>query len=127
MDEASKISPAFESYFQDSRPRDRREAIVLLSSAVGPAAPPREARRRAQMIKHQTAEQAAFRERLMRSYAKAIGGSATPSIQPLHSGALPVVTAEVTRSSLAELARQEEVVAILPNQPVRLIQPERRG
>ena len=46
-------------------------------------------------------------------------------LETIGEGALPVSKTAVSRKSLLELARQPEVVAILPNQRIHLIEPKR--
>lgn len=44
--------------------------------------------------------------------------------EPIGAGALPALTVEVTPHTLLSLAKQSDVIAILPNQRIHLIQPE---
>lgn len=46
------------------------------------------------------------------------------SVTPIGDGALPVAAVEVTSKTLPALAEQPDVVAVLPNQKVRLIEPK---
>lgn len=134
MNENAKISPAFEQFLADSGPRDRKQAIVILRPAT--ANPPRlrgrlrQLKKRLDLISQEAAKQEPVRRKLIQSYLKTLGPAsvgARPAAQPIGSKTLqlPVMTAEVTRSSLFDLARRKEVVAIIPNQRIGLIRPQR--
>lgn len=134
MNENTKISPAFEQFLADSGPHGRKEAIVILRPATANPAPVRgrlrELKKRLDLIRQEAAKQEPVRRKLIESYSKTLGPTsvgARPAAQPIGSKtlSLPVMTAEVTRSSLFDLASREEVVAIIPNQRISLIRPKR--
>lgn len=133
-----KISPAFESFLAESGNNDKRDAIVIYRSASNDLPPLRgrlkslkekladiAARANAQSTAHQQVQAQLFetyeRESLRRM----------PKSKPQHlamtgigSAAFPAAKMEVTRATLPALAKQQDVVAILPNQRVSLIGPK---
>ena len=123
----SKISPAFGPFLSGSGPRVRHEAIVVYHAPeredFRPRGRLRTLKQRLDYVKARAAEQRPVEARLCEEYHGIDHG------QPLGffgigAGTLPVAAVEVTRSTLAALAEQSEVVAILPNQKIRLIEPK---
>ncbi len=129
----TKISPAFEPFLADSGEDDKRDAIVIFQ------APPieglllrgrlRELKRRLDEVKEQVAIQKAVEQKALTDYQAAsrdLGYAETPlQTAAIGTGTLPVATVEVTRKTLAALAEQPDVLAVLPNQQIHLIQPRR--
>ncbi|WP_309734360.1 S8 family serine peptidase [Chamaesiphon sp. OTE_75_metabat_556] len=133
MNVTSKISPAFEPFLADSGEDGKRDAIVIYRT------PPieglhlrgrlRELKRRMDEVKQQAAIQKLIEQRVLNHYKEAskdLGYSAQPlKSSHIGSGSLPIANIEVTRKTLAALAEQPEVLAILPNQRIHLIQPRK--
>ncbi len=132
MSTQEKISPAFDPFLAESGRNDKRDAIVIYRAPV-PKAPPvasrsGEPQRRLSYLKEVAALQRSVEERLLRGYKRASAGSLRNgeelAVSAIGSSALPITTVEVTRATLKALAEQPEVVAIMPNQQIRLIQPK---
>ena len=131
----TKISPAFEPFLADSGEDGKRDAIVIYQ------APPieglhlrgrlREIKRRLDEVKEQASIQKTLEveQKVLTQYREAsreLGYTEQPlKTSTIGSGTLPVATVEVTRRTLEALADQPDVVAILPNQKIHLIQPQR--
>lgn len=132
MSTEAKISPAFEPFLADSNEDAKRDAIVLYQAPPIQGLPLhdrlRELKRRLDHIKEQAAVQRTG-EKLLNDYQQAsrdLGYADEPlKAAAIGSGTLPVATVEVTRKTLEALANQPDVVAILPNQKIRLIQPQK--
>jgi subtilisin family serine protease len=131
-DPEQKISPAFQPFLAESGPHERRDAIVVYQ-APRPEGVPVRGRLRAlkqklDLIKAQAAAQTPIQEQVSKRYQKAAvakGAEAKQemTLETIGQGALPVSKTAVSRRSLIELAKQPEVVAILPNQRIHLIKP----
>jgi subtilisin family serine protease len=133
LNNASKISPAFEPFLADSGEDGKRDAIVIYRT------PPieglhlrgrlRELKRRMDEVKQQANIQKSIEQRVLTHYNEVNRdlGYASRPLKSSHigSGSLPISTVEVTRKTLAALAEQPEVLAILPNQRIHLIKPRR--
>lgn len=126
-----KLSPAFEPFLAAGGPHDRREAVVIYRGARVDASRPRGRLRalglRLEHVKALAAAGQAVEARLFDAYLSA-ARRADPhgpplAVEPIAMGALPVARVEVTRATLPLLARQPDVVAVLPDQPVRLMRP----
>ena len=126
-----KISPAFEPFFARSGPNDKREAIVIYRT---PAVEPRvrgrlrALKQRLQFVQAQAAVQRPIEDKLLNTYKKA-GSKTLPqkqqlAVSPIGTSALPVASVEITLKTLPVLARQPDVLAILPNQKIQLIRPK---
>src|SRR6185369_9529185 len=128
----TKISPAFEQYFAEGRPNDKRDAIVIYQPAIEEAPRIRGSLRalkaRLDDVKMRAAARGPIQEKLIASYqragAKHLTGNKQLQITYIGENTLPVMAAQVTKKTLPELAAQPEVVAILPNQKIRLIKPK---
>jgi subtilisin family serine protease len=128
---AAKISPAFEPFLADSGPNDKRDAIVIYR-AEPPAEPRlrgrlRELKQRMDQIASRAQAQQGVQERLFETYQKdgaRLASGQDLSVEPIGGSALPVASIEVTRKTLKALATQADVVAVLPDQRIRLIQPK---
>ena len=114
-----KISPAFDPYLADSRRRDKHEAVVIYQ------APPVEQRgldsRKGQAQAQATAHKE-IENRIFERYQEVSDGALVAS--SIGGSALPAISVEVTQATLIALAKQPDVVAIMPNQHIHLIQPE---
>jgi subtilisin family serine protease len=127
-----KISPAFDPLLAERKSNEKIDAIVIYESPKLEDLPTLEELRsnktRLSYLKERAKHQQAIQAQLFESYqtqgAKHFQSHEEPAIAQIGSGALPVAAVEVTRSSLPMLARHPNVVAILPNQRVRLIQPQ---
>jgi subtilisin family serine protease len=119
------ISPAFRPFLASSGPDDKRDAIVVYRS---PAAAPqirgrlRKLKRRLDDIKARASEQQATADRLFSSFREQRPPGSSLDIERIGKS-LPFAHAEITPKMLPALAAQPDVVAILPNQRVRLIGP----
>lgn len=133
-----KISPAFEPFLAESGNNDKRDAIVIYRSATNELPPLRvrlrnlkekmadiAARANLQSTAHQQVQAQLFATYGQESLRR------MPKAKPQHlamtgigSAAFPVAMMEVTRATLPALAKQQDVVAILPNQRVSLIRPK---
>lgn len=132
MNAKAKISPAFEPFLAESGPNDKRDAIVIYRAPV--AGEPRlrgrlrELKKRLDYVKARAAAQVPVQAKLFESYQKAgakrLPGKQQLAVSPIGTSALPIATIEVTPKTLPALAEQTDVVAILPNQKIRLIQPK---
>lgn len=133
MNADSKISPAFEPFLQDADANDKRDAIVIYKSPA-PRTPPvrgrlRKLKRRLDAVKERAASQQPVQAQLFDSYEKAVRKHQTSRTPRLHherigQNELPVGFVEVTRKTLPELAALPNVVAVLPDQKVKLIRPK---
>lgn len=132
MNSENKISPAFEPFLADSGPNDKRDAIVIYSTptkdGVRIRGRLRELKKRLDFVKRRAAVQRPVQVALFENYQKA-GSKRLPGKQQLNvsaigKSAIPVATVEVTRKTLPALAEQTNVVAIMPNQRIKLIQPK---
>jgi serine protease AprX len=128
----SRISTAFQSFFAEADPNEKREAIVIYR-APAPNAPRVRGRlgqlkSRLEMIKASAAAQRPIQKGLFESYHKAVGKprSGTPELAATSIGknTLPVSKIDVTLKTLPLLAEQPNVLAVLPNLRIKLIQPK---
>jgi serine protease AprX len=132
MNPERKVSPAFEPFLAESGPNDKRDAIVVYQ-APRPEGPRlrgrlRELQSRLDYVKARAADQRRVEAKVFEKYQEE-GGKRLPGRQPfavsaIGANTLPVATVEVTRRTLPELAKQPEVLAVMPNQRIRLIQPK---
>jgi subtilisin family serine protease len=120
-----KISPAFEPYLADSKSRDKHEAVVVYQ-APEPRMSHRERLRNAdtrlQLAEAQAARHKVVESRIFDDYLES--SDEALMVSPIGHSALPVITVEVTARTLLALARQPDVIAIMPNQKIHLIKPE---
>jgi hypothetical protein len=131
MSARKKISPAFEPFLAESGRNDKHDAIVVYQPLVPEEAPPaaqlRQPKARTGYLKARAALQRPMERQLLKDYREASSGHLRNGQEleysAIGSSALPITTLEVTRRTLAALAEQPEVVAIMPNQKVELIQP----
>ncbi len=124
-----KISPAFEPYLADSRRRDKLEAVVIYRSpSAKRSTRGREGLRVAEARVQYAAEQAVLHRevesRILTAYSDSGTGDEALMMSPIGGSALPAITVEVTQRTLLELAKQPDVIAIMPNQKIHLIKPE---
>jgi len=126
-----KISPAFDPFLQESGPNDRRDAIVIYQAPQSGFRPGlsslRQRQTRMEYVEERAAVQKLVQERLFDHYrsqgSKRRRGQGELRVSAIGASSLPIATVEVTRRTLPALAREPDVVAILPNQRVRLISP----
>jgi len=132
MTRPAQISPAFEPFLAETGPREKREAIVIYRAPQ--ASEPRlrgrlqALRQRLNQIKAYAAAQRSTEAKVLDGYQKAgskrLPGRPQFATSSIGGSTLPAATVEVTRQSLAALAEQPDVVAVLPNQRIRLIAPK---
>ncbi|MEM8830304.1 MAG: S8 family serine peptidase [Cyanobacteria bacterium P01_G01_bin.19] len=133
MSNQTKISPAFEPFLAESDTEGKRDAIVIYKTPPLEGMPLRgrlrELSRRLDAVKQQAAERREIENRVFKTYqenTRDLGYADEPlSTTPIASNTLPVAKVEVTRETLTALASQDEVVAILPNQKIKLIEPKK--
>lgn len=87
-------------------------------------------KQRLDLIKAQARAQTPVQERVTENYQRSAALKKPADRRELEmatigGGALPVSKTAVSKKSLIELARQPEVIAILPNQRIHLIEPRR--
>ena len=130
-----KISPAFDPFLEESGPNDRQDAIVIYRAPISSFRPEqsrlRERQTRLEYVEERAAVQKLVQERLFDSY-RAEGTKRCPGEGELRTSAigassLPVAAVEITRRTLPALASEPDVVAIMPNQKIRLISPSQVG
>jgi hypothetical protein len=120
-----KISPAFEPYLADSRRRDKHEAVVIYQAPQAEETSRDRLRDRGVRLSRAEAQSAANKRIESRIFDRYLGSSdESLMVSPIGHSALPVLTVEVTPRTLLALARQPDVVAILPNQQIHLIRPQ---
>ncbi|MCH7814661.1 MAG: S8 family serine peptidase, partial [Planctomycetes bacterium] len=129
----SKISPAFEPFMADSSRDDKCDAIVIFRPPE-PKAPRVRGRLRALKarlddVRRRAIAQRPVQQKLYKGYLKASGErpgrrKQEMAMASIGRNSLPVTTMEVTRDTLPALAAQDAVVAILPNQKIRLLEPK---
>lgn len=122
---ADKISPAFEPYLADSRRRDKHEAVVIYQAPEGQRSSRDRLRDGAGRLRQAEAQAARHKEiesRIFDDYRES--SDETLRVSPIGHSALPVITVEVTPRTLLSLARQPDVIAIMPNQKIHLIKPQ---
>jgi serine protease AprX len=130
---SGKISPAFEPFLAGSGPNDKCDAIVIYRTPADDNPPQmselREIDRRLKYVHERAAAQRAVEQEVFENYQRAgarrTRGRRDLSYTPIGDSTLPVATVEVTRSTLPSLAREPDVLAIMPNQKIRLIDPRR--
>ena len=133
MSDHAKISAAFDAFLADSGPNDKRDAIVIYRAPQD--ARPRtksktptdrlnyvRARAKRQRKIHASVVEA-YRREGPRRLAKRFAGRLELAASSVGSDVLPVSQVEVTRKTLPALAEQPDVVAVLPNQKLRPIEP----
>ena len=130
-----KISPAFAEYMARCGPNDTREALVIydapLPDNMASFAPGADSSQRAyvrDVAAVNKAVQAESRADYHNKTAKLLPRPTTARsgtvTQAVGNNALPVYQAQVTKRTLPLLARQNNVVAVLPNQKIQLIRPK---
>jgi len=118
-----KISPAFFPVLGNSDPNSKQDAIVIYRSERPPEEmPSRGDERRFQVMQQQSQENTDVVVKMAANYQNETGQSL--NVSKVGSGALPIATVEVTRNTLPALAEQPEVIAVIPNQKIRLIKPQ---
>jgi subtilisin family serine protease len=132
MSAESRISTAFNSFFAEGDPNEKREAIVIYRSPI-PSTPRvrgrlRELKGRLELIRASAAAQRPIQKGLFASYQKAVGKprSAAQELttQPIGKNTLPISKIDVTPKTLPLLAEQPNVLAVLPNLRIKLLQPK---
>lgn len=132
MAATDKISQAFDLVFSEDEARKRRSAIVIFKPA-----PQRLTTRDPKLRKAGEAlkSREAVKDENKKLYESILGGylqqkavSTLDRRSPIRhklagSGILPIATVEVTFETIKALAKQPNVLAVLPNQNVRLISP----
>jgi subtilisin family serine protease len=131
MSAETKISPAFEPFLAESGPNDKRDAIVIYQApevdSVRVRGRLRSLRQRLREVESRAVAQRPVQEKLFANYQK-LGakqlGKQQLAVSAVGNSSLPVATVEVTPKTISALAEQPNVLAILPNQKIRLLQPK---
>ncbi len=125
MHPEDKISPAFEPFLATGRRRDKYEAVVIYRSPSLSPSRGREGLRIAEeRQKLYMAQAAVHKEVEGRILDRHLATRDEPlMVSPIGGSALPAITVKVTQSSLMALAKQPDVIAIMPNQRIHLIRP----
>jgi subtilisin family serine protease len=79
--------------------------------------------KRLRQVEERATAQRKVEQRIAKTYQQA--SDKALDVSSIGGSALPVVTVEVTPQTLPKLAAQPDVVAILPNQKIELIRPQR--
>ena len=132
MKREDKISTAFKTVLAESGPNDKCDAIVIYKTQIPDRLPAR-GRSRLRNLKKSLAQfksqSVPIRAKLFEDYqkesAKRLPHRQHLSVAPIGEGALPVATVEVTSKTLSALAEQPDIVAVLPDQKIRPIEPKR--
>lgn len=133
MNVMHKISPAFEPFIVDSGTKDKRDAIVIYRAGAESEAPRvrgrlRELRQRLHAVKSLARQQQPIEAKLFDAFRKVsrkhLGAKERIAMRGIGQRALPIASVEVTHKTLPELAANDDVVAVMPNQKIRLIQPK---
>jgi subtilisin family serine protease len=133
MSEQAKISRVFEPLLAEHGPNDRTEAIVFYRAPAVRGRPARgrlgELKARLDRVKRRAVTQRQTHQKISAHYLEAAGKRVKkgPELEmaAIGASALPVARVEVTRRTLGALAKNPDVVAIMPNQRVRLLEPHR--
>ncbi|MFY9574011.1 MAG: S8 family serine peptidase [Blastocatellia bacterium] len=126
-----KISPTFEAFLAHSAPNEKRDAIVIFQAPQQESRVRgrfRELKRRLKDVESRAASQRAAQQQLFEGYGKASvktrPGKQRLEVSSIGESTMPVANVEVTPKTLPALAEQPNVVAIMPNQRIRLIKPK---
>ncbi|MEX1020936.1 MAG: S8 family serine peptidase [Litorilinea sp.] len=119
MNPEQKISPAFEAYLADSKRRDKYEAVVIYQAPQVEISPSYD---RTHVARAQAAAHTQIANRIHSVVHDMLNDDFRMS--RIGGSALPALTVELTPAALYDLAKQPDVVAIMPNQRINLIQPE---
>ncbi len=127
----SKISPAFEPFLTGSGPSDKRDAIVIYRTPEKDKFTVRgrlrELKKRLDGVKKRAEAQKNIQPAIFENYqkteSKRLKNDQQLNVSPIGANTLPVATVEVTRDSLPALAEEPNVLAVLPNQQIKLIKP----
>ncbi|MGO9274665.1 MAG: hypothetical protein ACLQOO_31285 [Terriglobia bacterium] len=126
-----KISVAFERYFAQSGPNDKRDAIVVyrapLPSPLHVRGRLRALKDRLDKIKESATLQRPVQARLFKSYQtggiKPSGDEGQLGVSAIGKNTLPIAWMEVTAEKLDQLAGLPEVLAVLPNLSIHAVRP----
>ncbi|WP_413162397.1 S8 family serine peptidase [Capilliphycus salinus ALCB114379] len=118
-----KISPTFSPILRNIDPNCKQDAIVIYRSQRPPQEISSRGEQRIQKMEVQSQENSDVVAKVATSYQNATGQSL--NVSKVGSGALPVAAVEVSQNTLPALAEQPEVVAVIPNQKIRLIKPQK--
>lgn len=116
-----KISPAFAPFFSHSDSNSKQDAIVIFQGQYPTNIAPRDSQQRFDTMNQTATSHKAEVGKLAASYQSAVGQ--TFNVSTIGSGALPIATVEVTPETLPALVEQPGVMAVLPNQKIKLIKP----
>lgn len=133
--QAGVISQAFDLIFAGDEPNRRRSAIVVFEPPAIDQVEGRTLRKaiaRVKYLKDQRSQNQQTLQQVLDGYSKASGTRKMRERGPIRSrlagsGLLPIAAVDVNQKSLNALAKQPNVLAVLPNQPIRLIRPTEIG
>lgn len=131
MNVTEKVSPAFEPFMADTGAKEKRNAIVVYRKGPSEVSRVRgslrELRQRLRAVKAFATQQQPIEAKLFSSFQKAsrkhLGSKERVAMRGIGRRALAMATVEVTRKTLPDLAANDDVVAIMPNQRISLIKP----
>ena len=132
MKRSARISAAFEPVLAESGPNDKCDAIVIYKAQIADELPVRGRLRKLKASLEQFESQSApIRAKLFEDYQRE-SAKRLPrrqnlqhlSVTPIGGSTLPVAAVEVTPKTLPALAEHPDVVAVLPDQKIRLIEPK---
>lgn len=129
----AKISPAFDPFLREAPPNAVREAIVVYRRPTElrptpPAerlSPEDKLKRIRDVVSVQAPLQAEFREAYDKTSTPAVREQQLREEAIQFHSALSMASVPITRQMLPELAAQEHVAAIMPNQRIRAVEPFR--
>ena len=124
-----KVSPAFGPFLREGAPGAVRDAIVIYRQPEEGTAPKRvrsraaKLKRFAQLVSLRTAVQATARNEYFAAQQRVVGSGADAEGSFSFVPSLGLALVKVTRKLLPELAAQENVAAIMPDQKIHPIEP----
>lgn len=133
MSDYNKISHAFELFLEKSGPNDRHDAIVIYRAPndrqVRVRGRLKKLKQRLDFIKNRASVNQPIQKKFFKDFHKLSDKLLPKSSRQLEAfeigaNTLPVASVQVTRKTLPALAKQPDVVAILPNQKINLIKPK---
>lgn len=128
MKPEEKISPAFETYLAEGSRNHTIDALVIYRTPEedgddAKSSGPRNNKQRQKKMAERARRRSDIEDKIFTSYDKS--NKQPLRMSRLDKPTLPVVSMEVTSQTLKSLAKQPDVLAVMPNQEVQIIQPSR--